>query len=153
MPILCDINSKDFRWSGPPVCSQLVFCMHFCVWRCIPDISVERDVLHVHLLLRHFVLSPHMVVSILKLHFLTKWLLLILWNIWRESHKTLRGSCVYLYFIGLWAHWNWAFRIILFLHKTSLSANPTDWRNGSLRHRACFCNDDFTKKLLPMNHN
>ena len=20
-----------FRWSGPPVCSQLVFCMHFCV--------------------------------------------------------------------------------------------------------------------------
>ena len=21
-----------FHWSGTPVCSQLVFCMHFCVW-------------------------------------------------------------------------------------------------------------------------
>ena len=30
--------------------------MHFCVWRCIPYVSVERDVLHVHLLLCHFVL-------------------------------------------------------------------------------------------------
>ena len=38
------------------VCSQLVFCMHFCVWRCIPDVSVERDVLHLHLSLRHLVL-------------------------------------------------------------------------------------------------
>ena len=28
-------------------CSQLVFCMHFCVWRFIPDISLKRDVLHV----------------------------------------------------------------------------------------------------------
>ena len=34
-----------FHWSGPPVHSQLIFCMHFCVWRCIPDVSVERDVL------------------------------------------------------------------------------------------------------------
>ena len=42
--------------SGTPVHSQLVFCMHFCVWRCIPDVSVERDVLHVHLLLHHLVL-------------------------------------------------------------------------------------------------
>ena len=30
-----------FCWSGPPVCSQLVFCIHFCVWRCVPDVSVE----------------------------------------------------------------------------------------------------------------
>ena len=75
--------------------------------------------------------------------------LLILWNIWRESHKTLRGTYVYLYFIGLWTHWNWAFRIILlFLHKTSSSANPTDGRNGSLKHRACFCNGDFTNYFL-----
>ena len=22
-----------FHWSGPPVCAQLVFCMHFCIWR------------------------------------------------------------------------------------------------------------------------
>ena len=50
-----------FHWSGTPVRSQLVFCMHFCVWRCIPEVSVERDVLQVHLLLHHLVLSelPH----------------------------------------------------------------------------------------------
>ena len=42
-----------FLWSGTPVCSQLVFHMHFCVWRCISDVSTERDVLHVHLLLCH----------------------------------------------------------------------------------------------------
>ena len=48
-----------FRWSGTPVHSQLVFCMHFCVWRCVPDVSVERDVLHVHLLLHHVVQSLH----------------------------------------------------------------------------------------------
>ena len=30
--------------------------MHFCVWSCIPDVSVERDVLHVHLL-HHLALS------------------------------------------------------------------------------------------------
>ena len=24
-----------FHWSGTPVCSQLLFCMHFCVWRYI----------------------------------------------------------------------------------------------------------------------
>ena len=31
-----------FRWSGTPVGSQLVFRMHFCVWRWTPDVSVER---------------------------------------------------------------------------------------------------------------
>ena len=46
-----------FHWSGTPVHSQLVFCMHLCVWRCTPDVSGERDVLHVHLLLHHLVLS------------------------------------------------------------------------------------------------
>ena len=45
-----------FLWSGTPVCSQLVFSMQFCVWRCIPDISLERIVLHIHLLLHHLVL-------------------------------------------------------------------------------------------------
>ena len=44
-----------FLWSGTPVHSQLVFCIHFCVGRCIPDVSVERDVLSVHLLLHHLV--------------------------------------------------------------------------------------------------
>ena len=39
------------HWSGTPVYSQLVFSKHFCVCRCIPDVSVERDVFYVHLLL------------------------------------------------------------------------------------------------------
>ena len=39
--------------------------------------------------------------------------LLILRNMWRESHKTLRGNYVYLYFIRFWTHWNWAVKIIL----------------------------------------
>ena len=56
-----------FLWSGTPVCSQLVFCMHFCVWRCIPDVSMERYVLHVHLLLYHLVLLQ--VFSVLELSF------------------------------------------------------------------------------------
>ena len=29
--------------------------MHFRIWRCIPDVSEEKDVLHVHLLIRHLV--------------------------------------------------------------------------------------------------
>ena len=57
-----------FHWSGPPVCAQLVFCMHFCVWRCILDVSMERDVLHVHLLLCHHVL-------LLSFCFLKPWFL------------------------------------------------------------------------------
>ena len=43
-----------FCWSGSPVCSQLVFCMHVCVWRCIL-MYLWRNVLHVHLLLCHLV--------------------------------------------------------------------------------------------------
>ena len=56
-----------FHWSGTPVHSQLVFCMHFYVWRCIPDVSVERDVFHVHLLLCHLVL-PWQADSLLLSH-------------------------------------------------------------------------------------
>ena len=56
------VLSIRFHRSGTPVCSQLVFCTHFCVQRCIPDVSVERDILHVNLLLCHLVL--------LKLNFL-----------------------------------------------------------------------------------
>ena len=53
-----------FQWSG----SQLVFCKIFCVWRCIPDISVESDVLHVHQLFHHhgshcMILNPHLITS------------------------------------------------------------------------------------------
>ena len=29
--------------------------LHVLLWRCIPDVSMDRDVLHVHLLLRHLV--------------------------------------------------------------------------------------------------
>ena len=45
-----------FHWLGPPVLSHLMFCTHYCVWRYIPAVSVERDVLHIHLLLHHHVL-------------------------------------------------------------------------------------------------
>ena len=47
-----------FCWysAGTPVCSQLVFSMHFHVWRFIPDVSMERDVLHILLHLCHLVL-------------------------------------------------------------------------------------------------
>ena len=38
----CMVLYIIFLWSGTPVHSQLVFCMHFCVWRCIPDVSMER---------------------------------------------------------------------------------------------------------------
>jgi len=43
----------SFCWSGTPVHSQLVFWMHFCVWRCIPVVAVKRDILHMHLLLHN----------------------------------------------------------------------------------------------------
>ena len=36
---------------------SLVFCIHFCVWRCISYVFIETDVLHVHLLLCHLVLD------------------------------------------------------------------------------------------------
>ena len=54
----------SFLWSSTPVHSQLVFCMHFRVWKCIPDVSIERDILHVHLHLHHLVLAVN--VSFLK---------------------------------------------------------------------------------------
>ena len=34
----------------------VLLSMHFCVWRCIPDVSMGRDVLHIQLLLCHLVL-------------------------------------------------------------------------------------------------
>ena len=42
------------RYSCP---SQQVSCVHFFVRRCIPDVWVNRYVLHVHLHLHHLVLS------------------------------------------------------------------------------------------------
>ena len=60
---VCMVLYILFLWSGTPVRSQLVFCMHFCVWRCIPDASVETDVLHIHLLLRHL-FSPRWLMKV-----------------------------------------------------------------------------------------
>ena len=40
-PFQCPRSSASF---------QLVFCENCCIYRCIPDASVERDELHVHLL-------------------------------------------------------------------------------------------------------
>ena len=57
IPFLC--SCIPFLCSGTPVLFQLGFCMHFCVWRCVPNVSVGRDVLHIHLLLCHLVLSSH----------------------------------------------------------------------------------------------
>ena len=48
------------------VCSQLLFCMHFCVWRCIPDISMERDVLYIYLLFCHLVLCHLLLISSIR---------------------------------------------------------------------------------------
>ena len=44
-----------FGWSGTPAPSQLVLCEILCTWRGVPDASVERGVLPLHLLLRHIV--------------------------------------------------------------------------------------------------
>ena len=52
----CMVLYIFFWWSGTPAHSQLVFCNIFCVWKYIPDASVERDVLHVHLLLCNHIL-------------------------------------------------------------------------------------------------
>ena len=52
-----------FWWSGTPASSQLVLCEIFCIWTCISDASVVRDVLHIHLFLHHLVPSKIFLVS------------------------------------------------------------------------------------------
>ena len=37
-----------FYWPGTPVSYQLMFCKHFCVWRCILDMSLDREACHIH---------------------------------------------------------------------------------------------------------
>ena len=39
----------SFWWSGTPTSSWLVLCEILCIWRCIADASMEREVLHIHL--------------------------------------------------------------------------------------------------------
>ena len=65
-----------FLWSGTPVHSQLVFCMHFCVWRCVLDVSVEWNVLQFQLLFCHFV---HL-------------------NVWTTRNKTVMN--IHVHFFG-----------------------------------------------------
>ena len=55
-PEFCEVPYILSHWSGTPVSSQLVFCMHFWVSRCISDVSMVRDVLHIYLFLHHLLL-------------------------------------------------------------------------------------------------
>ena len=87
-----------FCWSGTPVGSQLVFCMHFCVWRCIPDVSMEGDVLLVHLLLCHLVL--HSNYHFLKCNgYSTDMMMMTIVSLRFFIHMA-RGRC-------LWLFWSW----------------------------------------------
>ena len=80
-----------FLWSGTPVCSQLVFCMNFCVWRCIPDVSTEGDVLHGHLL-HHLVLCPTAFLH--RLYFTSLCLLFL------EGNGSIPGFYNHIQYIG-----------------------------------------------------
>ena len=55
---ICVVLYFIFLWSGAPDCSQMVFCRIFCVWRYIPDASMDRDIHHTHTLRCHLV-SPN----------------------------------------------------------------------------------------------
>ena len=46
-----------YIFSSGQVLLSTLSCYSACTAVCIPDVSVERDVLHVHPLLRHLVLS------------------------------------------------------------------------------------------------
>ena len=48
---ICEYPYNPFQWSGTPASILAVFCENCCIYRCILDTSMERDVLHVHLLL------------------------------------------------------------------------------------------------------
>ena len=85
-----------FHWSGTPVCSQLVFCMHFCVLKAYSWCIMERDVLHVHLLLCHLVLS-HVCLWVFRALWTVAHQALCLWdfagkNTGVDCHSLLRGS-------------------------------------------------------------
>ena len=64
-----DWTELNWMYSFPPVryfCPLSAgVCMHFCIWRCIPDVSMERDLLHVHLLLCH--LPPYKSIISIKI--------------------------------------------------------------------------------------
>ena len=80
-------------WSGTPVHSRLVFCLHLCVWRCIPDVSMERDVFHVHLLLCHLSL-------LFSILFYTSYYILFYYgHLWRWSRLIFREKYGVMSFI------------------------------------------------------
>ena len=49
------VSSGQVRYS----CLLSAGFLHASVWRCIPDVSMERDGLRIHLLILHLVLFPH----------------------------------------------------------------------------------------------
>ena len=61
-----DVGIDLFCWSGTAVCVPSWCSTCTCVWSCVPDVSMERDVLHVHLLLRHFALPNSLLMSLLS---------------------------------------------------------------------------------------
>ena len=94
-----------FPWSGTLVLSQLVFCMHFCVWRCIPEVSMERDEFHIHLLLRHLVLLQVVVFAyVLCILIIIYIYILCMYYFWKNIVLAIDGEKVEtdsFYFLGL----------------------------------------------------
>ena len=81
-----------FSMSGTPLHSQMVFCRNVCVWRCTSDLSVERDVLHVHLLLSLLILS-HVFFNHINSLLPFLWLYL-LWNHALQSFYPVITYCI-----------------------------------------------------------
>ena len=86
----------SFCCAGTTLCSQLVFCMYFCVWRCVPDVSMERDALHVHLFLRHLRCSLLLLLSCFVQLFVTRW---------TATHQASLSFTISWSLLKLNAHW------------------------------------------------
>ena len=81
----------SFAWFYVFSSSQLVLCMHFCVWMCIPDVYMERDVFHIHPLLP--MLSVQVFIEYLNMYLTShKWLELYV-EIRHNPHVYLQSSC------------------------------------------------------------
>ena len=101
-----------FQWSWTPAISQLVLCEILCIWICIPDASVEGEVLYVHILLCHLVVSSLLFnpLSRFVITFLPrrKWLLIS----WLQSLSTVifraqeKKICHCFYFPPFYLPWN-----------------------------------------------
>ena len=101
----------SFAWvciffsSGQVLLSALSWCMHFCVWRCIPDVSMERDVLHIHLLLHHLVLPPVSFFIIIIVVFAFSVILLL--NLTQDPQWHSSSCCLFAII------WNWTLATII----------------------------------------